>query len=50
MRVLVQRSGKANVVVDDKVVGEIPEGLVVLVGFTEGDTKETVEYLAKKSG
>ena len=48
MRVLVQRSGKANVVVDDKVVGEIPEGLVVLVGFTEGDTKETVEYLAKK--
>lgn len=48
MRVLVQRSGKASVVVSDKIVGSIDSGLVLLVGFTEGDTKEKIEYLAKK--
>ena len=48
MRVLVQRSGKASVVVSEKVVGSIDSGLVSLVGFTEGDTKEKIEYLAKK--
>lgn len=48
MRVLVQRSGKANVKVDDKIVGSIDHGLVLFVGFTEGDSKEKIEYLAKK--
>lgn len=48
MRVLVQRSGKANVVVSEKIVGSIDSGLVLLVGFTEGDTKEKIKYLAKK--
>ena len=49
MRVLVQRSGKSSVMVDNKVIGSIPEGLVVLVGFTEGDNQEKIEYLAKKT-
>lgn len=48
MRVLVQRSGVASVSIDGKVVGQIPEGLVLLVGFTEGDTMEQIAYLAKK--
>lgn len=48
MRVLVQRSGKASVSVDEKVIGSIPEGLVILVGFTEGDNLDKIEYLAKK--
>lgn len=48
MRVLVQRSGNASVVVSEKIVGSIDSGLVLLVGFTEGDTKEKIEYLAKK--
>ncbi len=48
MRVLVQRSGKAQVSIEEKVVGKIDSGLVLLVGFTEGDTLETVSYLAKK--
>lgn len=48
MRVLVQRSGKASVVVSEKIVGSIDSGLVLLVGFTEGDIKEKIEYLAKK--
>ena len=48
MRVLVQRSGKSNVSIDKKIVGKIDEGLVLLVGFTEGDTIEEIKYLVKK--
>lgn len=48
MRVLVQRSGKASVTVSGRKVGSIDQGLVVLVGFTEGDNKEKIEYLARK--
>lgn len=48
MRVLVQRSKNAKCIVDGKVVGEIPKGLMVLVGFTEGDTIENIKYLCKK--
>ena len=48
MRVLVQRSGKASVTVDEKVVGSIDSGLMLLVGFTEGDDLEAVKHLAKK--
>lgn len=48
MRVLVQRSNKASVTVSGRKVGSIDQGLVVLVGFTEGDNKEKIEYLAKK--
>jgi len=48
MRVLVQRSGKSFVGIHDQVVGKIEQGLVVLVGFTDGDTVEKIQYLAKK--
>lgn len=48
MRVLVQRSGNASVKVDEKIVGKIDSGLVLLVGFTDGDTIEDVKHLAKK--
>ena len=48
MRVLVQRSGKASVMVSEETVGKIDSGLVLLVGFTQGDDIEKVKYLAKK--
>ncbi len=48
MRVLVQRSGKSSVTIDNKINGKIDSGLVLLVGFTEGDNHENIEYLAKK--
>jgi len=48
MRVLVQRSGAASVTVDSQVIGKISEGLTLLVGFTEGDNLEKIQYLAKK--
>lgn len=48
MRVLIQRTGEASVEVRSRVVGSVSSGLVVFVGFTEGDTLEKIEYLAKK--
>ena len=48
MRVLVQRSGKAKVEVDGKITGSIDRGLMILVGFTEGDSIKEIEYLARK--
>ncbi len=48
MRVLVQRSGEASVVVDSKVVGHISDGMVIFVGFTEGDNLDTIKYIVNK--
>ena len=48
MRILVQRSGKSSVSVDGKVVGKIDSGLVLFVGFTDGDSMSQIEYLAKR--
>ncbi len=44
MRVLVQRSGASSVSVDGSVIGKIDNGLVLFVGFTEGDGKDQIEY------
>ena len=48
MKVLVQRSLESSVKVDNKIVGKIDKGLVLLVGFTEGDNIKDIEYIAKK--
>ena len=48
MRVLIQRSNKANVIINNKVYNSINSGLVLLVGFTEGDDIDKIKYLAKK--
>lgn len=48
MRVLVQRSMDSNVSVDGKIVGKIDKGLVLLVGFTEGDNLDKINYLINK--
>ena len=48
MRVLVQRCTRAEVSVDDKIVGKIGNGLMLLVGFTEGDTEKNIDYLVDK--
>lgn len=48
MRIVVQRSKKASVMVNEKVVGEIERGLVLLVGVTHDDTEEDAVYLADK--
>lgn len=48
MRILVQRSLKSKVSVLDKTVGSIDRGLVLLVGFTEGDNIATIDYMINK--
>lgn len=48
MRVVVQRSLEASCQVDGKVIGRISKGIVLLTGFTEGDTIETIEWMVKK--
>lgn len=48
MKVLVQRSLESSVAVDNKIVGKIDKGLVLLVGFTEDDNIKDIEYLAKR--
>lgn len=48
MRVLVQRSLDSKVEVDNKTIGSITNGLVLLVGFTEGDNIDTIKYLVRK--
>ena len=48
MRVVVQRTSKAECRVDGVVTGKIDKGFMVLVGFTLGDTKEEIDLLAKK--
>lgn len=48
MRLVVQRSLNSSVSVDDKVVGKIDFGFVVLVGFTHTDTEKDIDYMIKK--
>lgn len=48
MRVVLQRSGPANVKVDGEVTGKIDKGYVLLVGITHTDTEEDVDYVVKK--
>ena len=48
MRVIVQRCKKASVRVDNKTVGKIDHGLMILVGFTQTDTDKEIEYMIDK--
>ncbi len=48
MRVLVQRVTSANVKVDNKIVGEINHGLLLLVGFTQSDTSKEIDHMVDK--
>ncbi len=49
MKVVLQRVKQASVEVEQKVVGEIKKGLVLLVGAKNGDTEKDCSYLADKS-
>jgi D-tyrosyl-tRNA(Tyr) deacylase len=48
MRAVVQRVNHGRVVIDQKVVGEIGAGVVVLLGVGREDTPEAAAYLAEK--
>jgi len=48
LRVVIQRVKRAKVVTNDKVVGEINQGLLLLVGFTDNDSLKDIEYMVNK--
>ncbi|WP_025692651.1 D-aminoacyl-tRNA deacylase [Paenibacillus zanthoxyli] len=48
MKVVVQRCKEARVTVGEETVGEIDEGLMLLVGVTHEDTENDAKYLAGK--
>jgi D-tyrosyl-tRNA(Tyr) deacylase len=48
MRAVVQRVSRASVVVEERVVGEIGPGLLVLIGVCSKDQDQDAVYLAEK--
>ena len=48
MRVVLQRVSHASVTVEEKVIGQIQRGFLLLVGVTHDDAIEDMEYLVRK--
>ena len=48
MKVVLQRVTSASVTVEDKIVGEIQKGIVVLVGIEDADLQEDIDWLVTK--
>ena len=48
MKLVVQRVKNANVVVDNKIIGEIEQGFMVLIGVAPTDTREIADFLVQK--
>ena len=48
MRIVLQRVSRARVTVEGRATGEIGAGLLLLVGFTEGDGEEALAWMADK--
>ena len=48
MRVVLQRVSHASVTVEEKVIGKIQRGFLLLVGVTHDDVMEDMEYLIRK--
>lgn len=48
MKAVITRCLSASVKVSNKCVGKISEGLLVLVGFTNGDTEKDIDYMVNK--
>ncbi|HEY0152656.1 MAG TPA: D-aminoacyl-tRNA deacylase [Longimicrobium sp.] len=48
MRIVLQRVSRARVSVEGRTTGEIGRGLLLLVGFKEGDGEEALAWMAEK--
>ncbi len=49
MRACIQRVSRASVTVEGQIVGQIGQGLLVLLGVAQGDTEKDARYLAEKT-
>lgn len=49
MKALIQRVRRGAVAVEGRVIGEIAQGYVVLLGVKKGDTEADAQYLAEKT-
>jgi D-tyrosyl-tRNA(Tyr) deacylase len=48
MKAVVQRVNKASVTIDNKIISQIDQGLLVLLGITAEDNHEDIQWLANK--
>lgn len=48
MKIVLQRCKNASVTVDNKVIGKIDHGMLLLVGFTHNDGIKEIEYMIDK--
>jgi D-tyrosyl-tRNA(Tyr) deacylase len=48
MRAVVQRVKKGSVEIEEKEIGEIGKGMVILLGVGQNDVEKDAEYLAEK--
>lgn len=48
MKFVIQKVSRASVTVEEKVIGKIGRGFLVLIGVSEDDTKEIADKLVKK--
>jgi D-tyrosyl-tRNA(Tyr) deacylase len=48
MKAVIQRVANAQVTVDEKIVGKIEKGLLILLGIGHNDSDEDIEYLVRK--
>lgn len=48
MKFVIQKVSRASVTVEEKVIGKISKGFLVLIGVSEDDTREIADKLVKK--
>ena len=48
MKTVIQRVSSASVTIDSKIVADIQNGLLVLVGIEDADTQEDIDWLCQK--
>lgn len=48
MRIVIQRTKEASVIIENEIKAKIDQGLVILLGIEEADSTEDIEWLANK--
>ncbi len=48
MKIVVQKTSKAQVIVDGQIIGKIGKGFILFVGIKKGDTEDIAKKMAEK--